>query len=169
MPEELVQALQEEAAADDMMYEKTAPQGQFTLGAMNQLMESAEGFANAAGMDIQLGRLGKADVSTTALGKESVQMPPSLMRILQMAKKMLEDAVDANVVDPDRAFTFDGVNSDTGLRMLATKLDLAQEDRGFRRWLSEAPEETPDEEAGEEPAPEEQPEEDVEAYLASRV
>ena len=167
MPDgELVQAIQEEEAAENELLAETAPTGKFSATSMSRLMRAAEAFAEVAqGVDVQLG---EPEATTDKLGNESVAFPPQLVRVLSMAEQMVEDAIAANVLAPEMALSMDGVSSDTQLAMLAGRLEEAARDRGFLRWLQEPPDEPEvQEEAPVEEAPVE--DENPEAYLASRA
>ena len=123
--------MQVEAEAEDVgmledeMYEGSSPQGRFTKKAMNVLIKSMNDMASLFGIEDKLPPIG-GDAST---------FPPEVMRLLDMFKKAVEDAVEMDMLAEDALLDWSGIVDDSGIQMLAGKLQMASKDKKFQKFL----------------------------------
>ena len=152
------------AAADaeqDATFQSAAPTGNFTVKSLNNLV----GAVNKV-----LPFFGDVEQYPT-FSEDIVEFPQEFVRVLSMVGAAADDAITAEVLEPDMTFSLDEIVDDASLTLVASKLTQLSASKDFKKWLSETP---PEEEAVvEETAAVEgdvlsEPE-DVEALFSSRM
>jgi hypothetical protein len=92
-------------------------------------------------------------------------LPNDFVKYLIMVGQSTRDAVAQDIIDPELIVSLDGIKDDKGILRMSAQLDGLRKDRGFKAFLTEAPdyeaEDTAEaEQPIEEAAPAEAPEED---------
>lgn len=114
----------------------------FTKSALNQLVKSFNDLAPAYGL------LEKYPDFTA----DAKTLPVDFVKLLSMIGASTREAAEADVLDERDIVSLEGINKDSGLLMLAARLDALKKDTEFKRWLTEAPDQLVEEEAPPEPA-----------------
>lgn len=104
------------------------------------------------------------------------ELPPDFMQVLMMVKAAVDDAIKAEVIPANLAFTVGDVKDDKGLLTLASKLKVLSGNRDFKDFLMSATEPVEQErfvgdDGGMESAPVEKPmtDEDFLGFISKRM
>jgi len=115
------------AEAEEGMFEEMAPKGKFTPKGLNALVVTTNKMLPLFGQEPTYPQLKEA------LG----QLPTDFVRILSMFAAAVDDAIASDVLTPDMSLDFSGVKDDTGLMMLAGKMNSILKSMEFKRFLKE--------------------------------
>jgi len=130
----------EQAETDN--YATTAPVGEFSAPALNSLTNAVNALQPLFG-DAESGFFVEDypvfDVDQTSL-------PGEFMRLLSAVKQAVDDAVEDDVLDPELQFSLDALQSDSDLAQLSGRFTMLAKDKGFKRWMKEAPAPTEEQE-----------------------
>lgn len=116
--------------ADMSMFEEMAPKGNFTSRGLSPLVKATN---KLLPLFDQTGDYPQVP--------DTKQLPPDFTRILAMFVGAVDDAISADVLNPEMAIQLDNVRDDSALMALAGKLDMLSKDRGFKQFLKEPMEE----------------------------
>jgi hypothetical protein len=148
--------------AEDEMFMEMAPKGKFTPKGLMALVKETNKMLPLFGQE------GNYPALNQAMG----QLPTDFVRILAMFSAAVDDAIASDVLSPDMALDFSGVKDDTGLMMLAGKLNSILKSMEFKRFLKEPQPQKEEEEMtyDEERTPmPEMGEDDAESLMMSRM
>jgi hypothetical protein len=160
-PEGMPMGAEVEAAeeADMSMFEEMAPKGNFTSRGLSPLVKATN---KLLPLFDQTGDYPQVP--------DTKQLPPDFTRILAMFVGAVDDAISAEVLNPEMAILLDNVRDDSALMALAGKLDMLSKDRGFKQFLKEPmEEESMGEEMGEDMSEGAMSEEDEDDMMMSRM
>ena len=113
--------------AEEGMFEEMAPKGKFTPKGLMPLVKETNKMLPLFGQE----------PNYPALKEAMGQLPTDFVRILAMFSAAVDDAIAADVLSPDMALDFSAVKDDTGLMMLAGKLNNILKSMEFKRFLKE--------------------------------
>ena len=117
----------EAAMADEEMYMELAPKGKFTPKALMPLVKETNKLLPLFGQT----------ANYPALKETLTELPTDFVRVLSMFKAAVDDAIAADAVSPDMELDFSGVKDDSGLMLLAGKLNVLGKSMEFKRFLKE--------------------------------
>lgn len=143
LPEMLGQKAIALKSKQDEMFGPIAPVAVklFTKGALNQLVKSFNDLAPAYGL------LEKYPDFTA----DAKTLPVDFVKLLSMVGASTREAAAADVLDESEIVSLGGITKDSGLLMLASRMDSLKKDTEFKRWLTEAPDQLPPDEEPSEP------------------
>ena len=118
---------QEAEYADEQQFMEMAPKGKFTPKALMPLVKETNKLLPLFGQE----------PNYPALREELGQLPTDFVRVLSMFKAAVDDAIEADVLSPDMAIDFAVIKDDSGLMLLAGKLNQLQKSMEFKRFLKE--------------------------------
>ena len=124
------------AAEEDRMMMEFQPQGDFSRKPLNALVVVTRKMQPLFGLE---GDYPKFEGDLT-------ELPVEFVRVLSMFKQAIDDAIAQDILDEEDAFVLEDLRDDTGLKMLAGKLNKVLRDRKFKKFLEAKP--------GSEPEPE---------------
>lgn len=112
---------------DEQKFMEMAPKGKFTPKALTSLVKETNKMLPL------FGQTGDYPQIREELG----QLPVDFVRVLSMFKAAVDDAIEADVVTPDMAIDLSVIKDDSGLMLLAGKLNSLQKSMQFKRFLKE--------------------------------
>jgi hypothetical protein len=113
--------------ADEQQFMEMAPEGKFTPKALMPLVKETNKMLPLFGQTPDY----------PAIREELGQLPVDFVRVLSMFKAAVDDAIEADVVTPDMAIDLSVIKDDSGLMLLAGKLNSLQKSMEFKRFLKE--------------------------------
>ena len=120
-------ALGEEA--DQRTLEERAPTGPFKPKAVNAMVKAMNRVLPLFGLDPDARETTEARVDA---------LPVELVRHLDMISAAANDAVAAEAIDAELAFSLSDITDDTSLQVVSGKLDKLSKDKDFKTFLKEA-------------------------------
>ena len=163
MQEKISQASAEVGVLEDDMYEAEGPKGRFSKKAMNALIKTINDMARLFGLEDKF----------PPIPADATAFPPDIVRIISMFQQAVSDAVEADILPEDAMVEIEGITDDSGVQVLAGKLQMAAKDKKFHKFLKkpqpkvEIEIEMGEEEEGMEP--EEMSESDMDKMFMSRM
>ena len=151
--------VQEAEMADEQLYMEMAPRGRFTDKGMNALVKSVNKLLPAFDQEPTYPAFERGELEV---------FPTDLTRILHMFAAASRDAVAEDKIDPELEVSIEEVQDDSGVKLIAGKINLLSKSRDFKRFLDEVPEQAPAPEA-EETADDEMTDDDIDALFMSRI
>jgi hypothetical protein len=133
-PEEMSEAeapvaemLNEAELADEEMYDKMSPTGEFTKKGLNNLVSATNRLLPVFGQT--------PDYPTFT--EDLTKLPTDFVRVLSMFADAVDDAMEAEVVGADMALSLDAISDDLSLTAAASKLDALSRNKEFKKFLKE--------------------------------
>jgi hypothetical protein len=123
----VAEMLNEAEMADEEMYDKMAPTGEFTKKGLNNLVSATNRLLPAFGQT--------PDYPT--FGEDLTKLPTDFVRVLSMFADAVDDAVEAEVVGSDMALSLDALTDDLSLTAAASKIDALSRNKEFKKFLKE--------------------------------
>lgn len=118
---------QEAEYMDEQKFMEMAPKGKFTPRALMPLVKETNKLLPLFGQE----------PNYPALKEELGQLPTDFVRVLSMFQAAVDDAIAADVLAPDMKIDFSAIKDDSGLMLLAGKLNQLQKSMEFKRFLKE--------------------------------
>jgi hypothetical protein len=113
--------------ADEENYDAMAPKGKFTPRGLGPLVKETNKLLPLFGQTPDY----------PMIEEELTQLPTDFVRVLSMFVAAVDDAIEADVLSPEMALTFDGVTDDRSLMLMAGKLNQIGKSMEFKRFLKE--------------------------------
>lgn len=114
-------------AADEENYDAIAPKGKFTPRGLGPLVKETNKLLPLFGQTPDY----------PMIKEELGELPTDFVRVLSMFVAAVDDAIEADVLDPEMALTFDGITDDRSLMLMAAKLNQIGKSMEFKRFLKE--------------------------------
>lgn len=161
-PAEMELTVTQMNADDDDIFSQLAPQGDFSVKALNQLVKATNRLLPLFGQE----------PTYPEFGEDVEVFPTDFVRVLAMFQGAINTAVDAEMIPEDMDFMMEEISDDRDLTLLAGRLNALSDSRDFKLFLKDPPmeEEDDEEEMGEEQMEENNmTEADMDAMFMSRV
>jgi hypothetical protein len=141
---------------DEDMYRQMAPKGTFTSRGLDPLVKNVNKLLPLFGQDPSYPKIGDTN-----------ELPTDFTRVLSMFVAAVDDAIEADILNPEMKIDLGMVKSDSDLMSLSGKIEMLARDKEFKKFLQEEqPEEMEPEEA---PEAEMMTEEDADAMMMGRL
>ena len=139
MPTDSMPMLSDSLGASALDYKETqdasmgsiAPKAtkMFSKGAMNRLVKAFNKLKDAYGLQ----------ETYPDFTSDITVFPTEFVKLLSMVTASTQEAASQDVIEPKDTVSLDGIVKDTGVLMLASKLEALASYRPFKMWLVEAP------------------------------
>lgn len=119
--------LNEAEMADEEMFDKMAPTGQFTKKGLNNLVSATNRLLPLFGQTPDY----------PSFTEDVTKLPTDFVRVLSMFADAIDDAVESEIVGSDMALSLDAITDDLSLTAAASKLDALARNKEFKKFLRE--------------------------------
>jgi hypothetical protein len=161
MKEKVMEREGEMVATEDSLYAASSPVAvdMFHKKALNALVKATNKLLPLFGVSQAYAAL-PGDIKT---------LPTDFVRILSMFSSAISDAIAADTIDPDMAFSLEDITDDTGLVQAAGKIGMVSGEKAFKAFLKAPRKEVAAEEDQMDMAPEMAESMDSEELFMGRV
>lgn len=118
---------------EEESYGMMAPKGQFGVDSLNALVKASNRLLPLFGQTPDY----------PSFSQDATEFPSEFVRVIGMFAEASSDAAEAGMIEPELVITLDGITDDTGVRMLAGKVNALAGNREFKRFLKEPQPEKP--------------------------
>jgi hypothetical protein len=146
MKEKVMEREGEMNATEDNLYAASSPVAvdMFHKKALNALVKATNKLLPLFGVS----------QAYAALPEDIKTLPTDFVRILSMFSSAISDAIAADTIEPDMAFSLEDITDDTGLVQAAGKIGMVSGEKAFKAFLKAPRKEPAAEEATDASVPE---------------